>query len=333
MFVNKATSWTISGTANISKITNQYATVNIQGGNIGIIDNSSGSTVIITGGTIESTTDTTISNRGTLRIQGGTIRSNNKYAIYNLGTAVITGGTITSTASTAIYNGGNAGSLTIGADDASIPSITVPEITGHIYGVQNTKTFNFYDGVIIGSTLAISGSVTNLPQNYKVKYENHNTKATLTLQGTSSNDLQYEGGYYTDIGAVITLINNSGSKTGTIFVNQDIELENQLVIPQDCNVKFVMQGHSIIYDGSDAAILNNGTLTFVDDEVEGPIDPDIISMVININGIAVQNNGQLILGIDGTPNNTNSPIILGGVSGNAPIIYDGEVRVLDTSGD
>lgn len=333
MFVNKATSWTISGTANISKINNQYAsgvTTNIQGGNIGIIDNSSGSTVIITGGTIESTTDITISNRGTLRIQGGTIRSNNKYAIYNFGTAVITGGTITSTASTAICN---AGSLTLGVDDASIPSITVPEITGHIYGVQNTKTFNFYDGVIIGSTLAISGSVTNLPQNYKVKYENHNTKATLTLQGTSSNDLQYEGGYYTDIGAVITLINNSGSKTGTIFVNQDIELENQLVIPQDCNVKFVMQGHSIIYDGSDAAILNNGTLTFVDDEVEGPIDPDIISMVININGIAVQNNGQLILGIDGTPNNTNSPVILGGVSGNAPIIYDGEVRVLDTSGD
>lgn len=335
MFVNKATSWTISGTANISKINNQYAsgvTTNIQGGNIGIIDNSSGSTVIITGGTIESTTDRTISNSGTLRIQGGTIRSSNEYAIYNTRNVTITGGTITSTASTAIYNF-NVGKLTIGEDDASIPSLTVPQITGYTYGVQNTATFSFYDGVITGETLAIYGTVTNLPQNYKVKYENHNTKATLTLQGTSSNDLQYEGGYYTDIGAVITLINNSGSKTGTIFVNQDIELENQLVIPQDCNVKFVMQGHSIIYDGSDAAILNNGTLTFVDDEVEGPIDPDIISMVININGIAVQNNGQLILGIDGTPNNTNSPIILGGVSGNAPIIYDGEVRVLDTSGD
>lgn len=334
MFVNKATSWTISGTANISKIKNQYAsgvTTNIQGGNIGIIDNSSGSTVIITGGTIESTTNITISNGGTLRIQGGTIRSNNKYAIYNFGTAVITGGTITSTASTAIYN---VGSLTIGADDASIPSTTVPEITGHIYGVQNTKTFNFYDGVITGETLAIYGTVTNLPQNYKVKYENHNTKATLTLQGTSSNDLQYEGGYYTDIGAVITLINNSASKKGTIFINADLMPENQIVIPEGTDITFVMQGYSIVYDGTDAAILNNGKLTIIDDEVEEvPIDPDKISMIINTNGIAIQNNGQLILGIDGEPNNTNSPIILGGVSENTPTIYDGEVRTLDTSGE
>lgn len=333
IFVNKATSWTINGTANISKLYASGVTVNIQGGNIGIIDNSSGSNIVITAGTIESTTDRTISNAGTLRISGGTIRSSNKYAIYNGGTVTITGGTIISTGSTAIYNYGSKGNLTIGEDDASIPSLTVPQITGYTYGVQNKATFSFYDGVITGQTLAISGSVTNLPQNYKVKYENHNTKATLTIRGNTDNVVYYDGQYQQSIETAITLINNSASKKGTIFINADLMPENQIVIPEGTDITFVMQGYSIVYDGADAAILNNGTLTIVDDEVEGTIDPDIISMVINTNGLAVQNNGQLILGIDGTPNNTNSPIILGGVSGNTPTIYDGEVRSLDTSGD
>lgn len=334
MFVNKATSWTISGTANISKITNQYATVNIQGGNIGIIDNSSGSTVIITGGTIESTTDITISNRGTLRIQGGTIRSNNKYAIYNGGTVTITGGTIISTGSTAIYNYGYRGNLTIGENDAEIPSLTVPQITGYTYGVQNEATFSFYDGVITGETLAIYGTVTNLPQNYKVKYENHNTKATLTIRGNADNVVYYDGQYQQSIETAITLINNSASKKGTIFINADLMPENQIVIPEGTDITFVMQGYSIVYDGEDAAILNNGKLTIIDDEQEEvPIDPDKISMVINTNGIAIQNNGQLILGINGEPQNGNSPVIIGGVNGNSPTIYDGELRTIETSGD
>ena len=173
MYVNKATSWTISGTANISKITNQYATVNIQGGNIGIIDNSSGSTVIITGGTIESTTDTTISNRGTLRIQGGTIRSNNKYAIYNGGTVTITGGTIVATGTQAAVV--NEGTMTIGTEGGGVDT-TTPVMQGATFGIESLTDFSFYDGIAKGKTRGISdattpyASIPRLSAIYKARY-------------------------------------------------------------------------------------------------------------------------------------------------------------------
>lgn len=50
----------------------------------------------------------------------------------------------------------NTGTLNIGIDDGTI-STTCPEISGGLYGIENTGIFNFYDGSISGGTSAIKG--------------------------------------------------------------------------------------------------------------------------------------------------------------------------------
>ena len=70
----------------------------------------------------------------------------------------ILGGTIISINQQAVSN---AGTLTIGTKDGNI-SITTPDLRGATYGVTNTNTFKFYDGVIKGITGSISGNINEI---------------------------------------------------------------------------------------------------------------------------------------------------------------------------
>ena len=55
-------------------------------------------------------------------------------------------------------------------------------------------------------------------------------------------------------------------------------------------------------------------------------DPSDVSMIKNITGKAIKNNGALTLGINDGTQNANSPVISGGIEGNEPTIYDGKVE-------
>ena len=325
----------VNGTANISII---YTDSNsskalVEGGNVNYIGINKGS-VTITGGTVENSNGLAIYNNGSLVITGGVVKSTPNNAILNRGTALIKDSSqIISQNETAIYN--NGGTLTLGefsgASNEPAPNQTNPSVSGYIYGVQNTGTFNFYDGVITGETLAISGTITATPTNYIVRYENDNTKATLKLQGIVYTVVTYQGQTYASIEDPIQLICNN-NKTGVLIITDDITLQNQIVIPSDVNITFVMQGHTISYNDSQAAIVNNGTITvydYLDADEPDTIDPNEVSTIINTSGPAIQNNGTLILGKSSEPNNTYSPMIIGvtnAITGNAPIIYDGGQR-------
>ena len=50
------------------------------------------------------------------------------------------------------------GSITIGIKDGTIDT-TSPVIRGKINGVNNSSTFNFYDGVLYGVSNAIVGNI------------------------------------------------------------------------------------------------------------------------------------------------------------------------------
>ena len=145
------------------------------------INNEAGATLIITGGNIIQTGTGGSKNKqaiynegGTVEISGtayisaknsGTYNGANRGAIQNLskgssiGTLKITGGTIVSTTGPAVVNQSSS-VLEIGVEDGSIDT-TTPTIQGETYGVQNSATFNFYDGTIKGKTDSISGTVTN----------------------------------------------------------------------------------------------------------------------------------------------------------------------------
>ena len=312
----------VKNSAGIDTISSYYAgnvKITIEGGNIG--DIKVAGTTEISGGIINSIDN----NRGgKLSITNGTIKATNGYGITNSGTTTITGGSITSTTAEAIRNT-NSGTLTLGVNDINV-SKTVPSIVGKTYGVNNSGTFSFYDGVIEGETEAISGTVTKTPTDYTVIYENSNKKATLGIDAVIDNVIKVNGVYYKTLQAAVTAINGMASKTGTIVINGGIALESQVVIPEGTNITIELRGQTISYDKAEPAIVNNGTLTIVDYMDTSEADPSDVSMIKNITGKAIKNNGALTLGINDGTQNANSPVISGGIEGNEPTIYDGKVE-------
>ena len=94
--------------------------------------------------------------------------SNKRGTVQNLagGTLIITGGTI-ETASSDGIGVTNLGTMTIGEKDTNIVT-TTPVIVGASIGVNNTGTFNFYDGILKGKTSAANASPSDIEDNAAV---------------------------------------------------------------------------------------------------------------------------------------------------------------------
>lgn len=155
------------------KISNGTVTANAKSA---AINNETGGRLIITGGNITNTGDSSTAKRqavynngGIVEISGtaylsakndGTYNGNDRGTIQNLnnGTIIITGGTIESFTSQAIVNQSGC-TLILGTEDGT-PNSTTPVIKGAKYGIQNKATLNFYDGIVKGVTGSISGTVT-----------------------------------------------------------------------------------------------------------------------------------------------------------------------------
>ena len=137
----------------------------------GIINNESGGRVTITGGNILATgTRQAIynNNNAIVEITGSAYLSavsTERATVQNLagGTIRITGGTIVSDKQEAVKN---AGTLYVGTSGTPV-STSSPVLQGATYGVTNTSTFSFYDGIIKGKTGAISGSITAVETDYQ----------------------------------------------------------------------------------------------------------------------------------------------------------------------
>ena len=135
----------------------------------GAINNNSGATLIMTGGSIiaTGTRQAIYNNGGTVNISGTAYLSavsTDRAVVQNLasGTMTITGGTIVSTGLYGVENA--AGTLVIGTKDGTIDT-TTPDIRGKEYGVKNSSTFKFYDGIIKGETDSINGNVAEIETN------------------------------------------------------------------------------------------------------------------------------------------------------------------------
>ena len=138
------------GTLNISGnpvlTTNSYGRATVQ-------NDASGAVINISGGTISSTNSNcsrgTIQNinNATVNITGGTIRSAS-----------------TNTASGAVQN---AGTLTIGDKDGTIDASS-PVLEAMHYGVNSTKAYNFYDGIIKGVTDAYNRAPGDIETNSQI---------------------------------------------------------------------------------------------------------------------------------------------------------------------
>ena len=166
-------------------ITVTGGTVSTSQNNYAAICNKANGNIIVENGIVTSTSSTAITNysEGTVTITGGEITSTSGNTIYNTagGTITVTGGTVSTSKSNSasIYNNAN-GTITIG-DSSETISTSNPNITG-MYGVSNPfGTFNFYNGILKGTTAAYYGNITT-----------KRSGATLTT-GTSGS---YKTAYY-----------------------------------------------------------------------------------------------------------------------------------------
>ncbi|MBP3502173.1 MAG: Cna B-type domain-containing protein, partial [Clostridia bacterium] len=270
------------------------------------IENSTITTLSNSGNTvIKNGTITTIQNYKNLTINGGTIGKITNGST-SKSTIQINGGTINNTNGIGVYNYSGS-TVTLGKNDEDV-STTIPSITGSTYGIENYGTFNFYDGTITGQTKAIYGSVTNVPDQYKVSYSEDEKIATLDIIATAESIVSVGGIYYDTLQAAITAAAQSGEP---VEVYKDIELTSSVIIAEGQTVTLNLKAHSITYTGINGAIINNGTLTITDIVEEEDSTEKNTSIIQNTSGPAITNNGTLTIGVDDGNVDTITPNIIG----------------------
>ncbi len=200
---------TVSNSGNTNVIINN-GTIRMSNGTIrtsvaqGAINNNSGATFIMTGGSVIGSGRQAIYNDGgRLEISGNAVlrtTSSERAAVQNLnsGTLIITGGTIESTRFSGVKN---AATMTIGTKDGNV-STTSPSITGKPYGVESSTNFNFYDGIVKGETLAFDN---------ESKIVDKETGKLVVHSGS----ITYDGAYLGDTGYLVTFNANGGSVSPT----------------------------------------------------------------------------------------------------------------------
>ena len=134
--------------------------------------NNNGGTLYVSGGNIiaSGSRQAIYNDGGTTTISGSayiSATSTERAAVQNhKGTVNIIGGTIVSSGFSAVVNESGK-TLNIGTKDGNI-NTTSPNIQGAIYGVNNSGTFKFYDGILKGKTDAISGTIGDKETNSQV---------------------------------------------------------------------------------------------------------------------------------------------------------------------
>lgn len=285
---------------------NVYATATIHNTGASIHNYTTG-IVEITGGTIShhyNLSENSIDNEGIITIKGGSILG--EPAIVNKPDANLTieggeiSGNILNNGNTTIIGGktrhiGNGGTLTIGEKGGGVSKLT-PQIVGDTYGISNNGTLNFYDGIIKGKTAYISGTVTEVEPYYEVSLStDEEGYQCATLTHTSQEDMcaVVNGTYYNTIQAAIDAV--IGSEPITLVNGANIT--EAINIPEGKNITIDLAGFTINSTAENHAIINNGTLRIMDSS-EGKT-----GAIVNQNGSAIQNNGQLTIdeGVTVTP--------------------------------
>lgn len=297
--------------------------------------------LIITGGTIIGDSEVI---KGKTKIENGKLGNVHFQAV----NAIITGGEITGTlyldgssgksnvqmtggkVNNSSGNGVNIvnGTFTLGVKDYPV-STTAPTITATGYGVNNQSgTFNFYDGKIIGNTKAIYGNVNDKPELYITQISNNETVAILEIEATFEQVVKMNNSYYDSLQEAI---NAAGTAESTITLEKDIVLTNGIIIEPNQNITIDLSGHLIRIPTEDYAITNNGRLAIIDTQIQDE-DTTVESKVESYLGTGIYNSksGVLVIGIDDGSVNNQIPIIKGalyGIENNGKLsVFDGCVK-------
>ena len=212
-------------------------TIEISNGHIvstaeqGAINNNSGATLIMTGGSINITgsRQTIYNNGGYVEISGSTYLSstctNNRGTVQNIngGTMKILGGTIVSSTLYGVYN---TATLEIGNKDGNYNSNS-PTIQGANCGVYTSTNISFYDGILKGKTNAINAKtrITDVETSYELldgqEVIDGDTYKTLSLSSGKIITFDPTGGVVSEQSRLLNL----GDPIGTLPIPEKGELD------------------------------------------------------------------------------------------------------------
>lgn len=138
----------------------RHAAINQEAGTLNVYANitttSDRQAIYITGGTVNIYADSYLVSSA-IEITSNTTTLRSTVQCMQNCTLNIFGGTIIGLKQQAITNLGN---MTIGTQDGNV-SQEEPYIRGESSGIVNQGTFNFYDGIVYGRTVAVDGTVTD----------------------------------------------------------------------------------------------------------------------------------------------------------------------------
>ena len=297
--------------------------------------------LIITGGTIIGDSEVI---QGKTKIENGKLGNVHFQGV----NAIITGGEITGTLYLDGYSGksnvqmtggkinnssGNGvdivnGTFTLGVKDYPV-STTAPTITATGYGVNNQSgTFNFYDGKIIGNTKAIYGNVNDKPDLYTTLFSENETVAILEVEATFEQVVKMNNAYYDSIQEAISA---AGTSKSVITLEKDLVITSGITIGTNQDITIDLKGHLIEVPTSDYAIINNGKLIIIDTML--PDETTVVeSEIKSYLGAGIYNagTGVLTIGIEDEDVNQEMPVIIGatyGIENHGTLsIFDGCVK-------
>ena len=167
--------------------------------------------------------------------------------------------------------------LNIGTKDENV-STEIPSITSVIseYGENKVGIFNFYDGKI----RSISGRINEVQPGYRVV--SNNDYNILTPIGDDERVAMVNGINFANLQAAINSVKDNIESN--IVIYKDIELTEDIIVPENKIINLYLNGHTIIY--GDYKFVKNGTLTIIDSASSESIGASIINTIgkiLNIN--------------------------------------------------
>lgn len=325
------------------------ATIN----NATVSDKATFSNKLTIAGIANTTSDITITGGtfGSLVINYNAIAKVNEVNVTTGGMSVESGADVTLLNSTIINQNGVGLTVSQKQTSAAKPTITIgtneidmmpdidivsPHIEGSTYGMAvNNATVNWYDGVLVGGTMAFSvgnGGTINYPSYNEVSYtavyeDSASKRAHVGVIATVNDIIQIGSTNYTTFSGAIEHIDTLNNKTATIEMLKTVELAEPVTIPSGYNVTIDLKGHAITSTDVVFIVGTGATLTIIDDTGMGQISSGTKE--------TIKNNGTLIIGNNGDGNvSNNSPLIKGRtyaiVNSGTLNMYDGILKSIET---
>ena len=207
----------------------------------------------------------------------------------------IKSGEVYSASPNAIRNTGT-GTINVGVKNDALNtdfSDSNPKIEGSDYGIYSiqTATTNLYDGVLIGGTKGIYGTINEIETGKHINKSIVSSKENIYL----GNAKVFEVGsnQYQTLNEAITAASNNDTIT---MIGDYITDANIATITNTKNITLDLNGHQIVVN-NDKLVINNGALTIEDSTSVANSDgiKEGTGTIISNNGVIVENNKELII--------------------------------------